>query len=91
MAWAAGTGGDRHTFVNHLTLLMEKLLEWAEDGCVTKEDVIKGTRTRVLQCMRAGLTHPFTSFYSIEFPNVSASAAAAAERGEEGAGIQEDD
>lgn len=57
---------DMPTFINHLAILLEKLAKWSEDPNMTKEDVINGVRTSLLQCMRAGLVHPFTTFYSVE-------------------------
>lgn len=58
------------TFVNNLAGLLEKLSAWTNNPAMTKDDVIKATRTHLLQCMRAGLMHPFTSFYSVEVSSV---------------------
>lgn len=60
----------RHTFVNHLVALLEDMQRWESDDAVSKEDMCRSIRTSVLKCMRAGLVHPFTTFYSLEASTV---------------------
>jgi hypothetical protein len=62
----------KHTFVNQIVCMIEDLDKWSQDESVSKEDVINGTKTRLLWCMRAGLVHPFTTFYSLEASTVVA-------------------
>lgn len=61
---------QQHTFINMLAALLEKLSSWEGNAQVSKSDVVKDTRTHLLQCMRVGLTHPFTSFYSLELSTI---------------------
>ena len=63
---------EKHTFVNQLVAVLEDIDRWECDECVTKQDMARDVRTRLLMCMRAGLVHPFTSFYSLEASTVLA-------------------
>lgn len=60
----------KHTFVNEIVSLLEDIDKWTEDEDVTKLDMARDARTRLLQCMRAGMVHPFTTFYSLEAATV---------------------
>lgn len=60
----------KHTFVNHLVALLEDMDRWERDDEVSKEEMCKNIRTSVLKCMRAGMVHPFTTFYSLEASTV---------------------
>jgi hypothetical protein len=60
----------RRTFVNHIVQLMEDMDRWVEDESITKAEMVKDIRTQLLGCMRAGLVHPYTTFYSIEASTV---------------------
>lgn len=57
---------EKHTFVNQIVSLLEDIDRWQVDENVTKQDIARDTRTQLLTCMRAGLVHPFTTFYSLE-------------------------
>lgn len=59
-----------HTFVNHLVSLLEDIDRWEIDEEVTKKDMAMGSRTKILMAMRAGMVHPFTTFYSLEASSV---------------------
>lgn len=61
---------EKHTFVNQLVSTLEDIDRWESDEGVSKEDMARDIRTRLLLCMRAGLVHPFTSFYSLEASTV---------------------
>ena len=65
-----GSMREKHTFVNHIVAILEDMDKWNMDDAVTKEDMTRDLRTRLLQCMRAGLVHPFTTFYSLEASSV---------------------
>lgn len=59
-----------HTFVNHLVSLLEDIDRWESDEEVTKKDMAMGSRTKILMAMRAGMVHPFTTFYSLDASTV---------------------
>lgn len=61
---------EKHTFVNQIVSLLEDIDKWQVDDSVTKQDIARDTRTQLLMCMRAGLVHPFTTFYSLEASSV---------------------
>lgn len=63
-------GMEQHTFVNHLASLLEDLDRWEADDECTKKDMVMGTRTKLLLAMRAGMVHPFTTFYALEASTV---------------------
>ena len=65
----------KHTFVNHIVSLLEDIDKWEKDDDITKQDMAKDTRTQLLVAMRAGLVHPFTTFYSLEASTVAVSPA----------------
>lgn len=69
-AEGGGPGAAKHSFVNEIVSLLEEIDRWSEDDEVTKLDMARDARTRLLQCMRAGLVHPFTTFYSLEAATV---------------------
>lgn len=79
---------SRHTFVNHIVAMLEDVDRWNSNAEVTKDEMAREVRTSLLRCMRAGLVHPFTTFYSLEASTVLEAAAAepqepqAIERGE---------
>lgn len=70
------TSKTKHTFVNHLVQLLEDMDGWEQNEEVSKLDMVKSIRSRILHCMRAGLVHPFTSFYSLEASTVVSGTAA---------------
>ena len=59
-----------HTFVNHLVALLEDIDRWENNEEVTKKDMAMGSRTAILMAMRAGMVHPFTTFYSLDAATV---------------------
>jgi hypothetical protein len=59
------------TFVNHLVALLEDIDRWENDEEVTKKDMAMGSRTKILMAMRAGMVHPFTTFYSLDASTVT--------------------
>ncbi len=61
---------QQHTFVNHLVSLLEDLDRWEADEECTKKDMVMGARTKLLLAMRAGLVHPFTTFYALDASTV---------------------
>jgi hypothetical protein len=63
-------GMEKHTFVNQIVAVLEDIDRWECDEGVTKQDMARDVRTRLLICMRAGLVHPFASFYSLEASTV---------------------
>lgn len=65
-----GGAAVTHTFVNALVELSEKLDKWEKDDSMTKTETVNEVRTHILRCVRAGLVHPFTSFYSLEASTV---------------------
>ena len=69
----SSTAERRHTFINHLVSILEDMDRWVKDDDVNKEEMAKNVRTSVLKCMRAGMVHPFTTFYSLESSTVMSS------------------
>jgi len=45
---------------------------WNDDSSISKDDLVKDVRTRVLHCMKAGLVYPYTTFYSLQQSDVLA-------------------
>lgn len=60
----------RHSFINHIVSILEDIDRWDGDKDTSKHDMARDVRTRLLTAMRAGMVHPYTSFYSLEASTV---------------------
>ena len=65
----------KHTFVNNIVSLLEDIDRFESDDSVTKSDMARDIRTKLLMAMRSAMVYPYTSFYSLQASTVMSTSA----------------